>query len=93
MPTPVRAALPAPKPKAEPDIAAPAPRPRRVVRQDPFPTTEDQSLVVFIRSSAELDGTIAVAGDQIALPSERARELVSRGAADYVTAAVSGDAS
>jgi|SRR5271166_5105175 len=93
MPTPVRAALPAPKPPVA--IAKePAPRPKRVMRQDAFPTTEGQSLVVFIRSGAELDdGTIAVAGDQIALPSERARELVSRGAADYAPAAVSGDAS
>ena len=94
MPAPVRATLSARKPKAtKPIIPEPAPRPKRVMRQDPFRTTEGQSLVVFIRPGAELDDGTAAAGDQIALPSERARELVSRGAADYVTAAAAGEAS
>jgi hypothetical protein len=94
VPAPVRATLPAPKPKAtKPIIPEPAPRPKRYMRQDPFPATEGQSLVVFIRPGAELDDGTAAAGDQIALPSERARELVSRGAADYVTAAAAGEAS
>jgi hypothetical protein len=87
IPAPALAALPAPT-KPKPPVAItkqPAPRPARKMRHDPFPTDGQAALVVFIRSGAELDdGTTAVAGDQIALSVQRARELVSHGAADYV---------
>jgi hypothetical protein len=86
-PRPVRAALPAPT-KSKPPVAVakePATRPKRVVRHD-FPT-EGQALVVFLRGGVDLeDGSVAAIGDQIALPAEQARQLVLRGAADFVPA-------
>jgi hypothetical protein len=89
VPAPVRAALPAPtKSKPAAAVAAePVPRVARVVRQDPFPADGQQALVVFLRAGSELaDGTVAGIGDQVALPAEQARQLVLRGAADYVPA-------
>jgi len=85
IPAPVRAALPAPEQKANPIIAAPAPRPARVPRRDAFPIDDQHALVVFLNSGVDLqDGSIAGIGDEIALPAEQARQLVLRGAADYV---------
>jgi hypothetical protein len=92
IPAPTRAALPA-KPKPPVVIGKePAPRPARVIRRDGFPTDGQHALIVFIRGGAELrDGTTAGIGDEIALPTDEARQLVLRGAADYATAPVSGD--
>jgi hypothetical protein len=90
LPVPVRAALPAPaKPKPVAALASPAaPRPRRVARHDPFPTDGQQALVVFLRAGVELpDGSVTGIGDEIALPAEQARQLILKGAADYVPAA------
>jgi hypothetical protein len=93
IPAPVRAALPAPAEAKAAAAAAPAPA-KRVARHDPFPTDGREALVTFLRAGAELpDGTTAGTGDEIALPVEVARALVQRGAADYVTAPVPGEAS
>ena len=73
------------------DRRSTSPRPKRVVRRDPFPV-DGQALVVFVRGGAELpDGTTAGIGDQVALRAERAHHLVERGAADYATKIVEKD--
>ncbi len=92
------AALPAPavKPKPKPPVAVarePAPRAKRVVRRDPFPTDgQGQALVVFLRAGVEIgDGTTAAIGDQVSLPAEQARTLAQRGVVDYVTTAAASE--
>ena len=85
-PKPVAVQKPPAPAKPKQAVAVPAPRPARVVRHDPFPS-EGQQLVVFIRAGTDLgDGTIAGIGDQLSLPIEQARQLVLRGAAEYVNA-------
>jgi hypothetical protein len=75
-----------------PAANVPAPRPAREPRRDGFPIDGQQSLVVFLRGGVELpDATVSGIGDQVALATELARQLVLRGAAEYVPAPVSGD--
>jgi hypothetical protein len=84
-------ALPKPAPKPRQVISS-SPAAKRAVRHDAFPIDDQQALVVFVRSGAELpDGTTAAIGDQVCLLAEQARQLILRGAADYVP--VPGEAS
>jgi hypothetical protein len=90
IPAPVRAALPAPKPKAPVAAAEVAPRAVREPIRDSAPADDGERLVTILRSGVEVENRQLAVGDIVRVGADLAGKLLRSGAAELAREKANG---